>query len=226
MTTYGVLGTGMVGRAVAAKLASLGHEVTLGTRDPDATLATTEPDDRGTPPLGVWLAERPGVRLATFAAAAHEGHVLVNAVSGQGSLPALATVAPADLDRKVLVDIANPLSWGPDGPGLTVAITDSLAETIQRAHPTVRVVKALNMMTAPVMVEPASVGDGDHTTFVAGDDEDAKAEVASLLRSFGWTDVRDLGDLSAARGMEAYLLLWLRAMRALDTTMFNVKLVV
>jgi predicted dinucleotide-binding enzyme len=39
-----VLGTGMVGRTIAARMAELGHTVTIGTRDPDATLARTAAD--------------------------------------------------------------------------------------------------------------------------------------------------------------------------------------
>jgi predicted dinucleotide-binding enzyme len=225
MTIYGVLGTGTVGRALAGRLASLGHEVTMGTRDPAASLARREPDERGTPPLAEWLDAHEDVRLDTFAAAAKDGHILVNAVSGSGSLDALGSVDPADLDQKILVDIANPLTFGPEGLGLTVAITDSLAETIQRTFPGLRVVKALNMVTAAVMVDPGALGDGDHTAFVAGDDDRAKAEVTTMLGTFGWRDVRDLGGLSSARGMEAYVLLWIRGMEAFGTPMFNVKLV-
>lgn len=45
-----VLGTGMVGRALAARLAGLGHDVVIGTRDPVQTLSRTEPDGLGNPP--------------------------------------------------------------------------------------------------------------------------------------------------------------------------------
>jgi predicted dinucleotide-binding enzyme len=57
---------------------------------------------------------------------------------------------------------------------------------------------------------------------VAGNEQAAKAEVTELLRSFGWRDVPDLGDVSAARGLEAYLLLWIRGMQTIGPT-FNVK---
>jgi predicted dinucleotide-binding enzyme len=43
----GVMGTGMVGRAIAGKLSELGHEVVVGTRDPAETLARHEPDGMG-----------------------------------------------------------------------------------------------------------------------------------------------------------------------------------
>src|SRR6185503_17522101 len=82
------------------------------------------------------------------------------------------------------------------------------------------------MMTAAVMVDPASVGGGEHTAFIAGNHEAAKSVVTTLLHSFGWRDVRDLGDISGARGMEAYLVLWVRGMQAFGTPMFNIKLVV
>ena len=53
-----VLGTGMVGRALAARLTELGHEVVIGTRDVDTTLARTDTGNRGTPPLTEWLQEK------------------------------------------------------------------------------------------------------------------------------------------------------------------------
>ena len=42
----GVLGTGTVGRALAGKLDELGHEVVMGSRDPEATAARREADPR------------------------------------------------------------------------------------------------------------------------------------------------------------------------------------
>ena len=65
-----VLGTGMVGQAIAARLSGLGHDVTIGTRDPQATLARTEPDGMGNPPFSAWAADHADVRLATLADAA------------------------------------------------------------------------------------------------------------------------------------------------------------
>ena len=38
-----VLGTGMVGQAVAGRLAELGHDVLVATRDPEATMSRNEP---------------------------------------------------------------------------------------------------------------------------------------------------------------------------------------
>ncbi len=49
--------------------------------------------------------------------------------------------------------------------------------------------------------------------------------MTEILREFGWKSVLDLGDLTAARGMEAYLLLWLRFSAALKTAQLNIKVV-
>ena len=221
-----VLGTGTVGRTIAGKLSELGHVVVVGTRDPQATVARTESDAMGNPPYSAWQAENPAVRLAPFAEAAAFGELVVLATSGSGALDALTRAGAENLAGKVLLDISNPLD-GSQGfpPTLFVKDTDSLAEQLQRAFPTARVVKSLNTMTAAVMVDPGRVSGGEHSVFVSGDDEEAKQTVASLLEDFGHTDVIDLGDLSTARGAEMYLPLWLRLMGSLGTPFFNIKVV-
>jgi predicted dinucleotide-binding enzyme len=88
------------------------------------------------------------------------------------------------------------------------------------------VVKALNTVTASLMVNAALVANGDHTLFICGNDAEAKAQVTAWLREwFGWQDVLDLGDITSSRGMEMYLPLWLRLWGALGTGMLNVKVV-
>lgn len=219
-----ILGTGMVGRALARGVTSAGHEAVIGTRDPDATVARAEPDRMGNPPFAVWHADHPGVALAPFADVADGADLVVNATSGAASLAALEAVG-AGLEGKVLLDVANPLEFGQAGPGLSTPSTDSLAEQIQRRFPAARVVKALNTMNADVMVEPTMLGSG-HLVPIAGDD-DAKAVVRRLLLDLGWGDeqIHDLGDLSAARGMEMWLMLWLRFRQSLGTSHFNLALV-
>jgi predicted dinucleotide-binding enzyme len=76
-----------------------------------------------------------------------------------------------------------------------------------------------------VMVNPRAVGGGDHTVFVSGNDLDAKAQVTKLLKSFGWSDVLDLGDVASARGPEMCMAMWIRLWGATKTGMLNVKVV-
>jgi len=129
-------------------------------------------------------------------------------------------------DGKVLIDVANALAGDGFPPTLSVCNTESLGEQIQRAFPNARVVKALNTVTANVMVNPGMIS-GGHNVFVAGNDASAKATVSTLLQSFGWDagDVVDLGDISCARGAEMYMPLWIRLYIALGTPNFNIRIV-
>lgn len=220
-----VLGTGPVGQQVSVKLAELGHEVTIGTRDVDAAMARTEPDAFGNPPFPTWRHQHPDIAVATLAEAAAAAELVVNATNGAGSIEALGTAGEKNLAGKVLIDIANPLDFSQGmPPSLLVSNTDSLGEQIQRRFPTTKVVKALNTMNAYLMVNPRQLAGGDHTVFVSGNDPDAKIQVVQLLNSFGWSNVIDLGDISTARGTEMYLPLWVR-IYALGSPMFNIKIV-
>ena len=223
MSRIAVLGTGTVGRAIATRLAELGHEVVVGTRDVTATLARSADGSEQAPP---WSGKSPSVRLATFAEAAADSELVVNATQGAVSLEVLTAAGADNLDGKTLMDISNPLDFsGGFPPTLLVKDTDSLGERIQAAFPRTRVVKTLNTLTAALMVDPARLAGGDHSVFVSGDDPDAKREVTEVLESFGHTAVIDLGDIATARGTEMWLPLWLRLMGALQTPIFNLRIV-
>lgn len=215
-----VLGTGAVGRTLAGALAAQGDDVTLGTRDPEATRGDAASDVPG------FLDTHPDVALATFADAADGAELTVLAVGGRHALEVVAE-ARAGLAGKVLLDLTNPLDFsGGFPPTLTVCNTTSLGEQVQDAAPDARVVKALNTVNVDVMVEPAAVGDGAHDLFICGNDADAKQAIATLLRErFGWQSMIDLGDISASRGTEMYLALWTRTMAALGTARFNIHVV-
>jgi predicted dinucleotide-binding enzyme len=220
-----ILGTGTVGRTIAARLVELGHGVTIGTRDPEATLARTEADGMANAPFSDWAAENPGVALASFADAAAGSELIVNATNGGASLQVLAQAGAEHLDGKVILDIANPLDFSQGmPPTLFVKDTDSLGEQIQRAFPTARVVKSLNTLNADLMARPGSLPEAG-TVFVSGNDADAKQTVTELLKEFGHQDVIDLGDISTSRGTEMLLPVWLRLWGALGTPAFNFKIV-
>jgi len=211
-----VLGTGMVGRTVAGKLAGLGHEVTMGSRTADNEAATE------------WAGQA-GERAShgTFADAAAGADVIFNCTAGGASLEALLSAGEENVSGKLLVDVANPLDFSRGmPPSLSVMGHDSLGEQIQRTFPDARVVKTLNTVNCNVMVEPGRVP-GDHDVFICGNDDAAKAEVRELLVTFGWPDdsILDLGDITAARGTEAYLLFWLRLMGVAGGPDLNVKVV-
>lgn len=211
----GVLGTGMVGKTIGTKLVDLGHEVRMGSRTAGNEKATA------------WVADvGEGASEGNFAAAAAHGELVFNCTAGAGSLDALDAAGERNLAGKLLVDVANPLDHSQGmPPSLLIANTDSLGERIQAAFPAARVVKALNTMNCEVMVDPARIP-GDHAVFICGDDAGAKDQLTELLGAFGWPAERviDLGDISAARGAEMYLPLWLRIMAALGTPHFNIAI--
>jgi len=201
-----VLGTGMVGHAIASKLVSLGHEVMMGSRTADNVNATAWIKTAGA-----------GGAVGTFADAARFAELVFNCTQGASSLAALHAAGAANLDGKVVVDVANVLS--PQRPG-----SESLGETLQTAFPRARVVKTLNTINCGLMVDPCQLTE-PHTLFISGNDAGAKATVRELLRAFGWTDILDLGDIATARATEGYLPLWSSLSRQLGTMAFNIKVV-
>jgi predicted dinucleotide-binding enzyme len=208
-----IIGTGVVGRTLAQGFQQVGHDMVVGTRDPDATRKRDE-----------WAAL--DVPLRPLGLVAADAELVVNATNGLATLSALGEVGSDHLAGKTLLDAANPLDFSQGfPPSLSVKDTDSLAEQIQRAFPESRVVKALNTVTAAVMVDPAGLGDGDTTIFAAGDDAQARAQVVGLLRDLGWRDIVELEGLQNARGLEMWMGLWVRLMGALGTTHFNLRLV-
>jgi predicted dinucleotide-binding enzyme len=204
-----ILGTGAVGPALAKALSAAGHQVTIGTRDPEQTKAREQ-----------WAE----VDLPLAAYRDLDADIFINATNGLGSLPALQAVGDA-LNGKVIIDASNPLDFSQGfPPSLFVSNTDSLAEQLQREFPEARVVKMFNTMANQVMINPRGLAD-DSTIFVAGNDTEARQSAASIAADLGWTDVFDLGDLTAARALEMYLPLWVRIFAQLGRPEFNIKLV-
>jgi 8-hydroxy-5-deazaflavin:NADPH oxidoreductase len=219
----GIIGTGVVAQTLGSKLIGQGHDVALGTRDPSKL------DDKKMfgATLREWKSQTEGRgTVITFKEAAAHGELLVNATSGLVSLEALKLAAADEVGAKLLLDVANELDFSKGMPPAALASQERcLAEKIQAAFPNLKVVKSLNTVNAFLMVDPKAVGGGDHTVFVSGNDADAKAKVTALLKSFGWTDVLDLGDLSTARGPEMYMAMWIRLWGATGSGQLNIKVV-
>jgi 8-hydroxy-5-deazaflavin:NADPH oxidoreductase len=194
-TRIGVIGSGAVGRALAAGFASRGHEVTIGTRSPE------DNDD-----LQAWAAQHDGVAIGSFAGAAEAGEIVVLATRGTAVEEAIAIAGPQHFAGKLAIDATNPLDFSGGGPALAVGYTDSGGETVQRALPDTHVVKAFNTVNAGLMVDPGLPG-GPHPMFIAGDDGAAKATAGEILADFGWTAF-DVGGIEQSRQLEALVLLW------------------
>jgi hypothetical protein len=212
----GIIGTGVVGNAIGTKLVQLGHEVKMGSRTANNEKAVS------------WVKAAGGkASQGTFAEAAAFGEIVFNCTKGEISLEALKMAGADNLAGKVLVDVSNPLDFSKGMPPfLTPSLcnTNSLGEEIQKTFPGAKVVKALNTMSCNLMVNPKLVA-GDHDVIICGNDITAKVKVADMLQTFGWKEVLDLGDITAARGTEMLLPIWVRLMMKYQSPNFNFKIV-
>jgi hypothetical protein len=198
-TRVGVLGSGEVGRRLAAGFRSRGHEVVIGSRNPDK------------PDLREWLSsDGAGIEAGTFAQAAAHGELLGLAVLGNAAEEAIAAAGPENFSGKVVIDAMNPLDFsGGFPPKLSITGEDSLGERVQRALSDAKVVKAFNTIGSPYFVDPRFSG-GQPTMLIAGDDEDAKHTIRDLLADFGWSDTVDIGGIEGSRELEAICIAWVK----------------
>ncbi|MCG6938476.1 MAG: NADPH-dependent F420 reductase [Gammaproteobacteria bacterium] len=195
----GVLGTGDVGRVLAAGFATRGHEVMIGTRDPSQQKITD------------WLSQAgSGVSAGTFAEATAYGEVLVLAV-GWANIENVIKLAGAENFRdKVVLDTTNPLRFAAEGqpPVLDIGHTDSAGERVQKWLPGARVVKAFNIVGNPHMVDP-DFPEGKPDMFICGNDEAAKKMAGHLIEELGWPPVIDLGGIENSRYLEPMAMVWI-----------------
>ena len=189
----GVLGSGEVGKKLAGGFLSLGHEVMIGSRDPEKLREwTTNAGDRAS--------------AGTFEETAKFGDLIVLATHGAATVHAIELAGKSNFDHKVIIDATNPLVFCGGKPMLSVGWNDSLGEQIQRAVPNARVVKAFNTLGNEYFIKPDLPG-GPPTMFIAGNDDESKRLVTQICDAFGW-DTADLGGIESARYLEPMCMAW------------------
>lgn len=209
---FGVLGSGNVGRSIASKLISLGHEVMIGSRSASNEKAIDWANNNGE-----------GAKSGTFEQAAGFGEIIFIATLGTGVLNALQLAKPENFSGKTVIDITNPMDFSKGKtPTLFVGLTDSMGEQVQRFLPASQVVKTLNIVNCEVMVNPSLVP-GDPDMFLCGNSAEAKEKVSSLLKDFGWNSIIDIGGIESARVMEPFVLLWVKGWLHFQTPHFAMK---
>ncbi|HWV99739.1 MAG TPA: NAD(P)-binding domain-containing protein [Candidatus Acidoferrum sp.] len=209
----GILGTGMVGEALGTKFAQLGHQVKMGSRT-----ATNESAAKWAKAVGANASQ------GTFSDAAAFGEMVFLCLKGTVFLDIAKTLSAAALTGKVVVDVSNPLDFSHGmPPSLSICNTNSLGEEVQKAVPSAKVVKTLNTVNCEVMVDPAK--GGHPTMLLCGNDSEAKDKVEGLLKTMGWRDMIDLGDITKSRGTEMLLPLWLDLMGSFGNPYFGFKMV-
>lgn len=194
----GILGTGNVGQALGIGFANLGHDVKMGSRDPNQEKVKDWVNKVGSK-----------ASAGTFVEAAAYGELAVLCTIWTGAENAIRLAGPNNLTGKVVIDTTNPLDFS-EGipPKLAVGHTDSAGEHIQRWLPNSRVVKAFNIVGSPHMFKPEFPG-GPPDMFICGDDDQAKETVTDLLKAFGWS-VIDIGGIECARYLEPLAMVWIR----------------
>ncbi|MBO0933787.1 NADPH-dependent F420 reductase [Fibrella aquatilis] len=212
-----VLGTGMVGEAIATRLLEVGHTVVMGSRSATNEKAAAWVEKAGT-----------GASQGAFADAIAAAELIMLATKGETGIEAIGTAPATSVVGKTIIDISNPLDFSQGmPPTLSTVNDDSFGEKLQRAFPDAHVVKTLNTMWCGLMVNPTMLAGGEHTVFMSGNDADAKTQARGILTQFGWPEdsILDLGDITTARGTEMLLPLWLRIYGALGIGAFNIRVV-
>lgn len=201
----GILGSGDVAQSLGKGFVKHGHDVMIGSREPDS--------DK----LKAWKqAVGSHAHTGTSKEAAKFGEFVVLATLGTGTEAAVDAAGHANFDGKVVVDVTNPLDFSGGSTGLFVGTTDSLGERVQRKLPRAHVVKAFNTISQVQMVDPRSKH-GKPKLMIAGDDEGAKKQVEEFVKGLGWGGVLDCGGIDGARWLEALVPLWVRVGIKLNT---------
>jgi len=209
----GILGTGMVGEAFRTKFVQLGHQVKIGSRTANNESALKWAKSAG-----------PNASQGTFNDATEFAELVFVCLKGAVFLDVAKTLSPGSMSGKVLVDVSNPLDFSHGmPPSLSICNTNSLGEEVQKALPSAKVVKTLNIVNCQVMVDPAK--GGHPTMLICGNDTEAKQKVTTLLKDIGWRDILDLGDIKSARGTEMLLPLWLNLFGSFGHPHFGFKVV-
>lgn len=201
-----IIGTGNMGRGIATRLLAGGHQVTLYNKTPDEAHALAGQLSGS--------AKAARVTVATDAAeAAQASEVVILAAPYEANVEVARELGRA-LDGRVVVDISNPLNATYDG--LVTPPGTSAAEAIREVLPRgAKLVKAFNTTFAGTLVAGEVAGQ-PLDVFIAGDDETAKAKVATLVRDGGLNPI-DAGALERARQLEALGLLGITLQGRLNT---------
>src|ERR1700690_4238863 len=179
-----ILGAGNMGSALAKRLARVGHQVKITSRDPAKAQTAA--------------AAAPGSVAVAAQDALSGSDVVVLATGYAEAIPALRSLG--SLDGKIVIDITNPLT--PDYMGLTVGFSSSAAEEIAKAVPGAEVVKAFNTVFAQVLSNGPGLRGGQVVpVYFASDSERAKQTARALIESIGFKAV-DAGGLKNARYLE------------------------
>lgn len=184
MSTISIIGTGGMAAAIGGLAAGAGHTVEVIGRDTKKARALAEKIGNGATTRGLDVAPS-----GHFVVLAVPYTAVFDVLKGQGAL----------LSGKILIDITNPIK-SDLSTFLTPKDSSGALEIAKAAPADTRVVKAFNTLNERVLAA-GSIAGRPLDVFLAGDDEEAKAQVSALVQSLGLQPM-DTGPLSMARSLE------------------------
>lgn len=195
MKKIGIIGSGVVAKALGDGFLKHGYEVMLSSRDISK--------------LKDWK-EKGGsnAHIGSFAEAAKYGKIIVLAVKGSAAANAIEEAGPQNLQWKTVIDTTNPIDNAPPENGVLKFFTsfdESLMERLQTQFPEIHFVKAFSSIGNAFMVNPSFKE--QPTMFICGNNDASKKVVHGILEQFGW-DIADMGKDTAARAIEPLCMLW------------------
>ncbi len=204
-----IIGSGNMGRGIATRLVSGGHNVTLVDRKPEKAKSLAEE-------ISASVAKaKNGAKVQGVAFGTPIKDEIVVLAIPYGATGEVIENLGAQLAGKTVIDITNPLK--PTYDGLAVAPGTSAAQEIARKVPAnTKVLKAFNTTFAKTLVD-GKVEGKPLDVFIAGDDAATKAKVSQLVKDGGLRAI-DVGPLSRAQQLEALGFLGISLQSTLGTS--------
>lgn len=193
----GIIGSGAMGGPIGLAWARAGHQVLYSSRNPDQLMDLVR-------------AAAPRASAGYPDAAAFFGEVVLLAVP-PSAIPQIGQDYGHLMRGKVVIDVSNPRvdrdgaitnEWLEMGTGLAMA----------QYLPGVRLVKAFNTLSARMLQNPAPDGERIGVP-IAGDDDEAVAIAAALVRDVGFEPVI-VGPLARAKEFDRGSPVWVTGMTA------------
>jgi 8-hydroxy-5-deazaflavin:NADPH oxidoreductase len=191
----GIIGSGMVGKALAKGFIKYGYAVMISSNDPAKRNELSE--------------EIKGVKTGNFNEAAKFGDILVLSVHGTAAEEVVKSLDKDNLKGKTIIDTTNPIADSAPVNGVLpyfTSINESLMERLIKFAPDANFVKSFSCVGAAYMVDP-DFGGQKPTMFICGNESDSKNTVKTILKKFGW-EYEDMGEAESARAIEPLAILW------------------
>jgi 8-hydroxy-5-deazaflavin:NADPH oxidoreductase len=192
----GIIGSGVVGIALANGLHRHGYHIMLGTND------TGKHE-------GIKEKTKGNAAIGTFEETARYADLLILAVKGTMAEEALRKTGIENLIGKTVLDATNPIADAPPTNGVIPFFTtlkESLMERLQALAPETHFVKCFSCVGNALMVDP-DFGGEKPTMFICGNNDEAKERTTELLEEIGW-EAADMGKVEGARAIEPLCILW------------------